>query len=146
MTDLSTPLIEAAIEAGCEQARELHRLLEAEFAALGEQDLPAFERIQRAKEEALRQLSALVTTLAGREAAGETLDEGQARAWGDFRSLIGTCRESHRRNDILIRNRLVGIQAALQVLGQSDGAEAVAVYDRLGRVRRTPGLRAYSEA
>ncbi len=135
-----------AIEAGCAHARQLDHLLEAEFAALSAQDLDGFEALQPAKEETLAHLTTLVQALSGRADEGAMLDGPASAGWGEFRSLMGRCREAHRRNDILIRTRLLTINAALRVLGRPEEHDGVEVYDRLGKVSGRLRARGYSEA
>ena len=142
----ASPDVAAAIESGCAHARQLDRLLEEEFSALSAQDLDAFEALQSAKEETLAHLTTLVQALSGRADEGTMLDEPASAGWGEFRSLMGRCREAHRRNDILIRSRLLTINAALRVLARPEEHDGVEVYDRLGKMSGRLRARGYSEA
>lgn len=146
MTEGHPDTVSAAIGAGCDQAGQLADLLEAEYRALGAQDLSAFEQIQFAKQEIIGHLGSLIGLLAEREQSGDVLDGDQSAHWVTFRSLIGRCREQHRRNGVIVRTRLSAINATLRLLGPGDEGLGMDLYDRLGRVGGPGRGRAYSDA
>jgi hypothetical protein len=59
---------------------------------------------------------------------------------------MATCRDMHRRNEILILRKLDAIRGALESLNVNDPTSPVEVYDRLGQIKRLRRMRGYSEA
>lgn len=110
------------------QAQRLKSILEDEFDALRVQDMTRFEALQPPKAEILAALAQLAKAVL--ETPGATDDP----EWQRIQSLVGECREAHRRNDILIRSKLESIRATLRMLQNTDSDAAVDVYDRLGRI------------
>jgi flagellar biosynthesis/type III secretory pathway chaperone len=66
--------------------------------------------------------------------------------WTPFRTRMVTCRDMHRRNEILILRKLDAIRGALESLNVNDPTSPVEVYDRLGQIKRLRRMRGYSEA
>ncbi len=141
---MASPLSAAALP-GAELASALahgsalHELLEKEFDALRSQELEHFEALQPEKLKIFETLSLLVAH--GQQA--EALDQPE---WLGFRELISSCRDLHRRNEVLIRRKLDAIRGTLHTLRGADPTASVDVYDRLGRMPRMRGGRGYEEA
>ncbi len=123
-------------------ALQLHRVLEEESAALGVPDLSGFEKLQPLKEQILASLGGFMKN--GAPAAAELADV--QIEWTAFEQLMLSCRDAHRRNDILIRSKLESIRAALQVLQGSGTSSSDEVYDRLGRMSGPRRGRGYEDA
>lgn len=130
------------VAGACDLARQLHRILEEEFAALGVPDLSGFEKLQPLKEQILATLGGFMKDGAPAAAALAAVQS----EWAAFEQLMLSCRDAHRRNDILIRSKLESIRAALQVLQGSDTSGSVEVYDRLGRMSGSRRRRGYEDA
>jgi flagellar biosynthesis/type III secretory pathway chaperone len=65
--------------------------------------------------------------------------------WNDFRIRMLSCRDMHRRNEILIMRKLDAIRGALESLNVHEPASPVEVYDRLGQIKRIRRLRSFTE-
>ena len=122
------------------KANALKTVLEEEFSALKDQDLTQFEKLQTQKLDILAFLSQQdfleqIKTYAG----DQTATANQLAVWDEIISLIGQCKELHRRNEILINSKLESIRSALKTIQTPDPLSSVEVYDRLGQIR--PGRR-----
>lgn len=122
------------------QLDRLVDLLDEEFNALKEQDLDAFEELLNEKNHILAELTQL-TGIRQPEDADRLGPE-----WTPFRTRMVTCRDMHRRNEILILRKLDAIRGALESLNVNDPTSPVEVYDRLGQIKRLRRMRGYSEA
>jgi len=116
----------------------LHGLLEKEFATLKAQELDRFESLQPEK----LQIFEVLTQLVPHEEPEQILEKPE---WQVFRELMATCRDLHRRNEVLISRKLDAIRSALHTLRDADPTASVEVYDRLGRMSRMRGGRGYEE-
>jgi len=94
------------------QLDRLVDLLDEEFNALKEQDLDAFEELLNEKNHILADLTQ-VTGVRQPEDADLLGPE-----WTPFRHRMVSCRDMHRRNEILILRKLDAIRGALESLGQ----------------------------
>ena len=122
------------------QLDRLVDLLDEEFNALKEQDLDAFEELLNEKNHILAELTQL-TGIRQPEDADRLGPE-----WTPFRTRMVTCRDMHRRNEILILRKLDAIRGALESLNVNDPTSPVEVYDRLGQIKSLRRMRGYSEA
>jgi len=122
------------------QLDRLVDLLDEEFNALKEQDLDAFEELLNEKNHILADLTQ-ITGIRQPEDADRLGPE-----WTPFRHRMVTCRDMHRRNEILILRKLDAIRGALESLNVNDPTSPVEVYDRLGQIKRLRRMRGYSEA
>jgi len=113
-------------------AKSLEQLLEEEFNLLKGQDLDGFEAKQTTKNDLLQKLTQL-TGITGPGTA-DTLGP----QWDPFKSQMADCRDLHRRNEILISRKIDAIRGALQSLQVQDPTSSVEIYDRLGKMARTP--------
>ena len=120
-----------------ELATQLTQMLELEFAALREQQLDEFERLQPVKTELLATLSALVPDVPTIENDPE---------WQQWIDDMRQCRDLHRRNAVLMERKLESIRGALDSLRLPEATSSVEVYDRLGHVARFARGRGYSDA
>jgi flagellar biosynthesis/type III secretory pathway chaperone len=139
MTD--TTIIDQAdtLKAADELVDQLEGLLEREFEALKMQDLDQFEILLSGKNQLLAELTRLtgVNQLADADKLGPH--------WNDFRTRMLSCRDMHRRNEILIMRKLDAIRGALESMNVQNAASSVEVYDRLGQIKRIRRLRNFTE-
>jgi flagellar biosynthesis/type III secretory pathway chaperone len=118
------------------QASSLKLLLEEEFEALKSQNLVAFEDLQPQKVEILSFLAS--DRLANKV---KTFNSNSAESsahiaiWDDVMTMVETCRDLHRRNEIFMLRKLESIRGALQTIQSPDPLNTVEVYDRLGKVK-----------
>ena len=129
------------------KANALKTVLEQEFSALKDQDLTQFEKLQTQKLDILAFLSQQdfleqIKTYAGDQEA----TANQLAVWDEIISLIGQCKELHRRNEILINSKLESIRSALKTIQSPDPLSSVEVYDRLGQIRPGRSGKPLSEA
>jgi len=122
------------------QLDRLTDLLDEEFNALKEQNLDAFEELLEEKNHILADLSQLTGVRQPEDA------DRLGPEWTPFRTRMATCRDMHRRNEILILRKLDAIRGALESLNVNDPTSPVEVYDRLGQIKRLKRMRGYSEA
>ena len=122
------------------QLDRLVDLLDEEFDALKVQDLDAFEELLNEKNHILADLTQLTGVRQPEDA------DRLGPEWTPFRTRMVTCRDMHRRNEILILRKLDAIRGALESLNVNDPTSPVEVYDRLGQIKRLRRMRGYSEA
>ena len=122
------------------QLDRLVDLLDEEFNALKEQDLDAFEELLNEKNHILADLTQLTGVRQPEDA------DRLGPEWTPFRQRMASCRDMHRRNEILILRKLDAIRGALESLNVNDPTSPVEVYDRLGQIKRLRRMRGYSEA
>jgi flagellar biosynthesis/type III secretory pathway chaperone len=118
----------------------LNELLDLEFDALKAQDLDQFEVLLSEKNHLLTELSRITGVRQPEDA------DKLGTHWNDFRARMMTCRDMHRRNEILIMRKLDAIRGALESLNVNDPTSPVEVYDRLGQIKRLRRLRGFTEA
>lgn len=135
----AAPLPGAELASAMAHGTALHGLLEQEFDALRAQELDRFESLQPEKLKIFEALSLLV-------AHGQQEEVFDQPEWLSFRELISSCRDLHRRNEVLISRKLDAIRGTLHTLRGADPTASVEVYDRLGRMSRMRGGRGYEEA
>jgi flagellar biosynthesis/type III secretory pathway chaperone len=118
---------------------QLEDLLEREFEALKIQDLDQFEVLLSGKNHLLSELTRLtgVNQFADADKLGPH--------WNEFRTRMLSCRDLHRRNEILIMRKLDAIRGALESMNVQDSTSPVEVYDRLGQIKRIRRLRNFTE-
>ena len=117
-------------------AIQLNQVLSLEFDALKGQDLDRFEALQASKNAILADLTLLCP---------DTEDLQKLPEWDQLREELLECRDSHRRNAVLIERKLDTIRGALHSLQVGDSGSPVEVYDRLGKVARFSKGRGYQE-
>lgn len=129
------------------KANALKTILENEFSALKDQDLPQFEKLQTQKLEILAFLSQQDFLEQIKVYAGDqTATANQLAVWDEIIGLIAQCKELHRRNEILINSKLESIRSALKTIQAPDPLSSVEVYDRLGKIRPSRSGKPLSEA
>ena len=105
----------------------LHELLEREFEFLKSQDFDQFEGLQKRKQELLDFLIASApahdTNL---QPTPEAIEENEA-----FSAKVLKCQNLHKRNEILINQKLTAIQEALASLGHGTQIEKSGTYEHL---------------
>ena len=140
MNALASIEVPQAVSYADVQLDRLVDLLDEEFNALKEQDLDAFEELLNEKNHILADLTQLTGVRQPEDA------DRLGPEWTPFRSRMVTCRDMHRRNEILILRKLDAIRGALESLNVNDPTSPVEVYDRLGQIKRLRRMRGYSEA
>lgn len=118
----------------------LEVVLDDEFEALKVQNLDQFEVLLAEKNNILLELSRLTGVKQPDDA------DKLGAHWNEFRSRMMSCRDMHRRNEILIMRKLDAIRGALESLNVTDPTSPVEVYDRLGQIKRLRRLRGFTEA
>jgi len=118
----------------------LEEVLELEFNALKVQDLDQFELLLSEKNHLLSELGRLTVVQQPDDA------DKLGPHWSEFRTRMMSCRDLHRRNEILILRKLDAIRGALESLNVNDPTSPVEVYDRLGQIKRLRRLRGFTEA
>ena len=106
-------------------ARRLQRLLEQEFDALKNRDLPQLEKLTETREALLSQLLYFRQTQ-------ESLWKGAG--FDAVRALVAECQALHKRNELLLARQLDVIRRTLGALQKSSDDEDL--YDRLGQLAR----------
>lgn len=118
----------------------LNEILDHEFDALKAQNLDQFEVLLNEKNHILAELSRITGVRQPEDA------DKLGAHWHEFRARMMTCRDMHRRNEILIMRKLDAIRGALESLNVTDPTSPVEVYDRLGQIKRLRRLRGFTEA
>lgn len=112
------------------KATALSDILESEFLYLKDNDLDAFESIQQRKAEVLlyltQQSEAVFST--------ETADLLELETRESLRALIGTCKDAHTRNALLIDRKLASTKSTLELFRTSHSHNITETYDRLGKL------------
>ena len=118
------------------KAQALKHVLEGEFDALKQQDLPTFEGLQAQKMDILNYLAneQLAEKIKAHADHSEQAEAGIA-IWNQVMDLMAECRDLHRRNEVLISHKLETIRGALQAIQSPDPLNSVEIYDRLGKMR-----------
>ena len=112
------------------KATALRDILESEFLYLKDNDLDAFESIQQRKADVLlyltQQSEAVFST--------ETADLLELETRESLRALIGTCKDAHTRNALLIDRKLASTKSTLELFRTSRSHSITETYDRLGKL------------
>lgn len=118
---------------------ELRQLLEKEFEALKGQNFDVFEKCIEGKNTILAEISdsGVLERL-----KGLSIDSGDHS--GDSKTLailhkgLGECRDLHRRNEVLIRQKIIAIRETIASFSLEDNPLSE-TYDNLGNLKK--GLR-----
>ena len=122
----------AGLNQACKAAKDLSKILELEFEALKNQDLEKFEVLQEKKEPILNLLSSLNIPSPSKNNKDDP--------WEPLRVIVSQCKESHRRNEILINRKLESIRMALNTMTGNDPNSSLEMYDKLGKIsQKHPG-------
>ncbi len=111
-----------------ELGERLSIVLDKEFEALAQKNLPLLESLQSQKVE-------LLSEIEGSWKASPELDKNDNSFQG-VRSLIETCREKHIRNDILLRKQIDEVQALIGTLTSQTSDNYGNVYNKLGKIKK----------
>jgi len=120
-------------------ANELLKLLELEFEALKLQNLPEIESIQEKKIPILEYLGSDSVKVKVTEARGDA-------DWESFKSIISECKNSHRRNEILVNRRIESIKGALNTVTGDNKDDELEMYDKLGKLAQKKSNKGILEA
>ena len=111
-----------------ELGERLSAVLEKEFDALAQKNLPLLESLQTQKVELLSEIESSWQKF-------PDLDKDDS-SFGEIRSLIETCREKHIRNDILLRKQIDEVQALIGTLTSQTSGNYGNVYNKLGKIKK----------
>tara|TARA_A100000164_G_C21812759_1_gene726366 strand:- start:467 stop:838 length:372 start_codon:yes stop_codon:yes gene_type:complete len=120
--------IPATLELLTEMGERLSVVLDKEFEALAQKNLPFLESLQSQKVELLYEIES-----SWKNAPDLDKDDISVQ---DVRSLIEICREKHIRNDILLRKQIDEVQALISTLTSQTSGNYGNVYNKLGRMKK----------
>ena len=120
--------IPETVELLTEMGERLGVVLDKEFEALAQKNLPFLESLQSQKVELLSEIESSWKT-------SPDLDKDDS-SFQDIRSLIETCREKHIRNDILLRKQIDEVQALIGTLTSQTSGNYGNVYNKLGKIKK----------
>ena len=103
-------------------------VLDKEFEALAQKNLPFLESLQSQKVELLSEIES--------SWKASTDLEKDANSFEEVRSLIEACRERHIRNDILLRKQIDEVQALIGTLTSQTSGNYGNVYNKLGKIKK----------
>ena len=118
----------ATYELLTELGERLSVVLDKEFEALAQKNLPLLESLQSQKVELLSDIESSWKN-------SPDLDKDNS-SFGGIRSLIETCREKHIRNDILLRKQIDEVQALIGTLTSQTSSNYGNVYNKLGKIKK----------
>ena len=111
-----------------ELGERLSIVLDKEFEALAQKNLPLLESLQSQKVELLSEIES---------SWKKSLDlDRDDSSFEEIRSLIEACREKHIRNDILLRKQIDQVQALIGTLTSQTSGNYGNVYDKLGKIKK----------
>ena len=111
-----------------ELGERLSLVLDKEFEALAQKNIPLLESLQNQKVELLSEIESSWKN-------SPDLDKDDS-SFGEIRSLIETCREKHIRNDILLRKQIDEVQALIGTLTSQTSGNYGNVYNKLGKIKK----------
>ncbi|MCO4088190.1 MAG: flagellar protein FlgN [Limnohabitans sp.] len=129
--DVAAQPLEAALMAAPEAVTRLAEILALEFAALKTRDLASFESIQDEKNAVLQNLAALAEWVAAQKP--------MPSVWQQQLNSLQQSKQDHLRNIQLLQRQLEAVKGTLQALHGDSSAPAVDLYDRMGKIARSPG-------
>ena len=103
-------------------------VLDQEFGALAQKNLPLLENLQSQKVELLSEIESSWKNSPDLDKVDSSFEE--------IRSLIETCREKHIRNDILLRKQIDEVQALIGTLTSQTSGNYCNVYNKLGKIKK----------
>ena len=118
----------ATYELLTELGERLSVVLDKEFEALAQKNLPLLESLQSQKVELLSEIESSWK-------ASPDMDKDE-RSFKEVRSLIEACREKHIRNDILLRKQIDEVQALIGTLTSQTSGNYGNVYNKLGKIKK----------
>ena len=111
-----------------ELGERLSLVLDKEFEALAQKNLPLLESLQSQKVELLSEIESSWKN-------SPDLDKDRS-SFEELRSLIEACREKHIRNDILLRKQIDEVQALIGTLTSQTSGNYGNVYNKLGKIKK----------
>ena len=111
-----------------ELGERLSLVLDKEFEALAQKNLPLLESLQSQKVELLSEIESSWKNSPDLDKDGSSFEE--------IRSLIEACREKHIRNDILLRKQIDEVQALIGTLTSQTSGNFGNVYNKLGKIKK----------
>ena len=120
--------ISATYDLLTEMGERLVVVLDKEFEALAQKNLPLLESLQSQK-------VALLSEIETSWKNSQELDKDD-NSLQDLRSLIETCREKHIRNDILLRKQIDEVKALISTLTSQTSGNYGNVYNKLGKIKK----------
>ncbi|MEC8299040.1 MAG: hypothetical protein VXZ77_01430 [Pseudomonadota bacterium] len=120
--------VSATYELLTEMGERLSLVLDKEFEALSQKNLPLLESLQSQKVELLSEIESSWKN-------SPDLDRDD-NSFEEIRSLIETCRDKHIRNDILLRKQIDEVQALIGTLTSQTSVNYGNVYNKLGKVKK----------
>ena len=111
-----------------ELGERLSLVLDKEFEALAQKNLPLLESLQSQKVDLLFEIESSWK-------APPNLDKDD-NSFNEVKSLIETCREKHIRNDILLRKQIDEVQALIGTLTSQTSGNYGNVYNKLGKIKK----------
>ena len=111
-----------------ELGERLSVVLDKEFEALAQKNLPLLESLQSQKVELLSEIESSWKNSPDHDKDDNSFEE--------IRSLIETCREKHIRNDILLRKQIDEVQALIGTLTSQTSGNYGNVYNKLGKIKK----------
>tara|TARA_B100001287_G_scaffold238896_1_gene212558 strand:+ start:549 stop:920 length:372 start_codon:yes stop_codon:yes gene_type:complete len=118
----------ATYELLTELGERLSLVLDKEFEALAQKNLPLLESLQSQKVELLSEIESSWKS-------SQDLDKDDS-SFEELRSLIEACREKHIRNDILLRKQIDEVQALIGTLTSQTSGNYGNVYNKLGKIKK----------
>ena len=120
--------ISATYELLTKLGERLSIVLDKEFEALAQKNIPLLESLQSQKVELLSEIES-----SWKNSQDLNKDDG---SFEGIRSLIETCREKHIRNDILLRKQIDEVQALIGTLTSQTSGNYGNVYNKLGKIKK----------
>ena len=111
-----------------ELGERLSLVLDKEFEALAQKNLPLLESLQSQKVELLSEIESSWKNSPDLDKDGSSFEE--------IRSLIEACREKHIRNDILLRKQIDEVHALIGTLTSQTSGNYGNVYNKLGKIKK----------
>ena len=121
-------IISAKYELLTELGERLGFVLDKEFEALAQKNLPLLESLQSQKVDLLSEIES-----SWKKSPDLYKDDS---SFNEVRSLIETCREKHIRNDILLRKQIDEVQALIGTLTSQTSGNYGNVYNKLGKIKK----------
>ncbi len=119
---------------------ELRQLLEKEFEALKGQNFDVFEKCIEGKNTILAEISdsGVLERLKGLSIDSGGGDSEDSKTLAILHKGLGECRDLHRRNEVLIRQKIIAIRETIASFSLEDNPLSE-TYDNLGNLKK--GLR-----
>ncbi|MBK52853.1 MAG: hypothetical protein CMQ45_10775 [Gammaproteobacteria bacterium] len=118
---------------------ELRQLLEKEFEALKSQNFDVFEKCLEEKNTVLADISNSGVIERLKSLSSESTDnDANSKTLSVLHKSLSDCRDLHRRNEVLIRHKIIAIRETIASFSLEDNPLSE-TYDNLGNLKK--GLR-----